>query len=258
MIRVGRRVYRGGSYTDPCYDDFKSILCLTPSTPYGELGPYVLKDDHGRIMENIWQFSKVYREVPRSLQRYSRYDDRIIWDHPKEIHYDEKSDEITSLYLDWRQKGMYNTYPVRYPVGYKNKNKCLFSLKEKCYGDPYSVDITEKLNYIEARKQIYVPIYCDIVKKQKKFKSLKRKLSKGRNLLIIEVDGPHQESLQYYKDEYKVDDDFIENNTILINEENINILLDDERRPFGHGYCLAIALLDKDIEWNNYEFMTGY
>lgn len=58
MIRVGRRKYnRDGSYIDPTYPNFTPIICLTSSTEYGFLGPYELKDEKGRIMENIWQFS---------------------------------------------------------------------------------------------------------------------------------------------------------------------------------------------------------
>jgi hypothetical protein len=43
----------------------------------------------------------------------------------------------------------------------------------------------------------------------------------GENLLIIEVDGPHQEDLQYYKDKYGVSDNFIENGTMLVTKDNI-------------------------------------
>ena len=80
--------------------------------------------------------------------------------------------------------------------------------------------------------------------------ALKNRLINGENLLIIEVDGPHQESLDYYKEKYEVGDDFIQKNTMLANDENINIMLNDTKHPFGHGYCLAMTLLDKDIEWN--------
>ena len=56
-IRVGRRVYgKNGTFTDPTFSGFEDILCLTKYTKYGSLGPYVLADDKGRIMENIWQF----------------------------------------------------------------------------------------------------------------------------------------------------------------------------------------------------------
>lgn len=58
MIRVGRRIY---TITDPSYEGFTPIICLTKSTEYGSLGPYELKDEDGRIMENSYQFSKCSR-----------------------------------------------------------------------------------------------------------------------------------------------------------------------------------------------------
>lgn len=112
----------------------------------------------------------------------------------------------------------------------------MFAIKD---GEP-----DRHLNYIEGRKEIYVPIYCELVKKQDKFYELKERLDSGENLLIIEVDGPHQESLDYYKEKYGVDDDFIENHSMEALDENLTIMLNDEKHPFGHGYCLAMALLD--------------
>ena len=226
-IRVGRIC----NNIKPKYKDYTSILCLTPFTPYGSLGPYVLKDKRGRIMENIWQFSKVYEEVPYSKERYSRWDNTIIWEHPSERHV-SKNGKVLRAYYNWRKKGMYNKYPVRYPVGFSYRNKCLYSLYKK-----------QKLDYISSRKKIYLPTYCRLVKKEPQFIELAKRLENGENLLIIEVDGPHQESLSYYQQKYGVGDNFIKNNTIKINKQNIDILLNDPKHPFGHGYCLAIALL---------------
>jgi hypothetical protein len=247
MIRVGRRVYkRDGSYKDPKYDGFKSIICLTKSTKYGSLGPYVLKDDKGRIMENLYQFARVYRRVPRSIQYYSRYNNTVIWGHPAETHVDidENGEEKPNQkYWEWRKKGMNNEWHVRYPVGYGNQHgNVLYALYE-------NDGIMEgPFDYIQARKHIYVPIYTRLVKKEKQYQDLKQMLENGENLLIIEVDGPHQESLGYYRTKYqnKVNNKFIENSTMLINQQNIDIMLNDTRHPYGHGYCLASALLGLD------------
>ena len=73
-------------------------------------------------------------------------------------------------------------------------------------------------------------------------------LKKGKNLLIIEVDVCKQEDLEYYKEKYGVKSDFIENDTLLVNEESVKIALNDPKTPFGHSWCLAVALLEKD-EW---------
>lgn len=237
QIRIGRRKYIGNKFTDPSYPGFKPIIVMTASTKYGDLGPYVLKTEEGYILENVWQFSKLYKEVPDVKIPYSRYDKQIIWSHPSETHYDAENKKIRNSYWKWREKGFKNPFPVRYPVGYKDRHKCLTSLKE------IGKDIYIELNYIEARKEIYLPIYINSVQKEEKFRDLE-KLLQTENLLIIEVDGPHQESLSYYMEKYGVDETFIERDTILATERNLNILLNDEKHPFGHGYCLAIALLN--------------
>lgn len=252
MIRVGRRIYnRNGTYQDPSFPNFKPILCLTKSSAYGSLGPYELKNEKGQIMENIYQFSKVYEIVPKTIQRASRYDSTIIWNHKEERHINiietklenkneiEISYEILPEYFQWRKKCMNSKYAVRYPIGFNNRHKCLFALKNEEDG--------ELLDYIEARKEIYLPLYIELVKDKPQFRKLQKYLEDGINLLIIEVDGPHEESLDYYKNKYKVANNFIENNTILVNEENMKIMLNDDKHPFGHGYCLGIAILNLNI-----------
>jgi hypothetical protein len=229
MIRVGRIV----DGVQPKIDGFKPIVVLMKSSKYYSLSPYSLRTQEGHIMENIWQFSKVYKTIPASRQTYSRYDNTVIWEHPAEAHLDQDGN-LTNAYWNWRSKGYNNPHAVRYPVGFHHRTKCLYSYYNG-----------KNLNYIEARKEIYMPIYIDLVKEQAQFKELKELLRKGVNLLILEVDGPHQESLQYYKDKYSVDDNFITNNTIIANEKNLDIMLNDAKHNFGHGYCLAMALLDK-------------
>lgn len=236
MIRIGRCKYnQAGTKTDPVYPGFTPIVVLMKGhNQWGVLGPYELRDDDDRIFENIYQYSKCYKEVPATTQRYSRWDQKVIWQHPKETHY--INNQIQPAYWAWREKGMNNPYAVRYPVGFGNMHKCLFAIKDQDNPDKH-------LDYIEARIQIYIPIYCELVKKQAKFLELKERLDSGENLLIIEVDGPRQESLDYYQEKYDVEDDFIENDTMLATEENIHIMMLDSKHPFGHGYCLAMALL---------------
>lgn len=101
--------------------------------------------------------------------------------------------KLTPEYLNSRKKGMNAADHIRYPVGFNHRHKCLFSLKT--LDGPH-------LNYIEARKEIYLPLYIDLVKKHPHFEFLLNKVKRGENILIIEVDGPHQESLDYYKETY--------------------------------------------------------
>ena len=241
QIRVGRCKYERGKRIDPSYPGFEPIVVMTKSSKYGSLSPYCLKNEKGQIMENIWQFKKVYSSVPQSTQRYSKYDRRVIWDHPAETHATLNSDgsySLTPEYLNWRNRGMNSSDPIRYPVGYHHRHRCLFALKS----DDGIIDPTP-LDYIESRKQIYLPVYVHLVQSQPQFKFLLDKIKNGVNILIIEVDGPHQESLDYYKDKYIIEDDFIERDTMLCTRDNINVMLNDSKHPFGHGYCLGLALM---------------
>jgi len=239
MIRVGTIKYVKGKKVFPEYKDFKRIEVMTYSTAYGSIGPYCLKDENGQIMENVWQFSKAYAKIPKVVNRYSRYNSKVIWKYPAEVHIGPDG-EVNENYWSWRKKGMRNPYAVRYPVGFSKEARasCLYSLWKNEEGK------YEKLDYVEARKKIYKPVYVELVKKTEKFKKLKKMLEKGINLLILEVDGPQQESLEYYKETYGVSNDFIVNNTISVTPENMNIMLNDTKHAFGHGYCLAMALLD--------------
>ena len=119
-------------------------------------------------------------------------------------------------YKLWRQKGMECEYPVRYPVGFNDRRSCIGSIKSSEYNkcvldEKYAPKL---LSYVEARKEIYLKTYLKLVKKAKDFEKLLKMLKEGKNLLIIEVDGPHEDHLEYYKEKYGVGDDFIENNTI--------------------------------------------
>ena len=241
QIRVGRCIDQQLKKITPHYDNFEKIIVMTKSSKYGSIGPYELKNDKGEIMENIYQFSKIYKWVPKTVAYYSRYDRTVIWDYPKEIHIGEDG-YILDKYYEWRETGFANKHAVRYPVGMKHRSNCIGAIKD------IDNDETEirLLNYVDSRKQIYLPVYCELVEKQPLFKKLKEKLNKGINLLIIEVDGPHEEDLDYYKEKYNCGDDFIVNHTMLATEQNLKIMLNDTKRAFGHGYCLASALLDLD------------
>lgn len=135
---------------------------------------------------------------------------------------------------------MLNKDAVRYPVGRTDRHKCAYSLASL----ETSEDTLTPLDYIESRQQIYQPIYQSLARQEPQYKELLSKLKRGINLLIIEVDGPHQEDLEYYKDTIGVSDDFIENNTMLATVDNLKIMLNDPKHPYGHGYCLADALLN--------------
>lgn len=242
MIRVGRRVYRhDGTYYDPHYEGFTPIICLSKSSPYGSIGPYCLKTPDGCFFENYYQFSRLYENVPKCDVQYSRYTPNIRFTYNGGVHVDHGI--ITEEYWNWRRRGMFWKSPVRYPCGFNGKSNGLCAILQK--DSNYQI-----LGYIESRKQIYLPLYAQLIQGQSQFLELKERHQHGENLLIIEVDGPHQEDLDYYMEKYHVGADFIEHFTMLVNQQNIQLMLNDTKHPFGHGYCLAMSILDKQEEWN--------
>jgi energy-coupling factor transporter ATP-binding protein EcfA2 len=248
-IRVGRRI----KDKNPIFENYKQIVSLTPSTEYGDLSPYVLKDKNGVLMENFWQFSKVYTFVPNSVQRYSRFDSSIIWEHKQEIHVDDKG-FLTKEWFEWAKKGMKNKFAVRYPVGFYHRHKCIGSVPTKYLNSLFEekempkIRVSDLIKYVDARHEIYFEKFSELVKDQSNFKKLVKMLQKGIPLLIIEIDGPHQESLDYYKKKYNIQDDFIQENSIDATSENLKIMLNDISHPFGHGYCLAMCLQNMYIK----------
>jgi hypothetical protein len=218
------------------------VTTKSKSGKYFELSPYSLANSEGHLMENIYQFSKIYQTVPATRERLRFNSSKVIWEHPAETHLDDDGNP-TPEYWAWRQKGMENPDPVRYPTGYKHRSKCLGAIEHM--GGPL-------LDYIAGRKRIYVPTYTSLVKEKTQFKRLKKRLQEGEKLLIIDVDGPKAQSLDYYVERYGVAHDWIDRDSIAVTPENLQILLNDPKHPFGHGFCLAAALLDYDLTGNEH------
>jgi hypothetical protein len=212
---------------------YEPIVVMTYSheKKWAPLSPYYLRDPNGCIMENVWQFSKVYTNIPEMPGRNHR--GPVHWRYGAETHY--VNGTLLPSYWIWRKRGFAYNAAVRYPVGFNHRTKCLFSILNESDQTP--------MDYITARKKIYAPLYCAAAKQQPEFFQLKQKWETGGNLLILEVDGPHQESLPHYQKTYGTSNIFIENNAMIATQETLAIMLNDPKHPFGHGYCLAMALL---------------
>lgn len=241
QIMVGKRTYNGHGFTQTLTPPGFVTIVVMVRTDYdkyelGTLSPYNLKVGEV-IFENYWQFSKVYREVPAVREPYSRSSPKIVWEYPAQKHVSD-ADEILPEYWEWRHKGFAGKDPIRYPVGFRARSSCLFSLSES----------GERLDYIAALKQIYLKEYSKAVKLHIDFASLRNWLAHGVNICIVEVDGPHVELMKYYKERYGVAHDFITGYGMIATLENLRIMLNDPVKPFGHGYCLAAALLDLDSD----------
>lgn len=234
-IRIGRKI---NSHL-PQYSNFTPIVLSTRHP----LSSFNLKDSHGYILENIWQFSKIYQTVPYAKQFYSLHNKMVIWEHYPETHLKVDGDGkpiFSSAYIQWRRKGYHNPHAIRYPTGFNYRTKTLGHV----WGTgSYNCETEVKILHVdEARQTIFLPLYCQLVSNNSEFKELISRLKKGENLLLIDADGPYQESLKYYMKKYGVNEKFIEDDTMEASIENINILLNDDKHIFGNASSLAYAL----------------
>ena len=136
-IRVGKCVKKGWNYTTPQYPGYIAVRIHSMEREYGELSPYRLCDSRGRTIENLWQFSKVYFSVERSIQHKGFNKSQIIWDWPAEVHYgtdetklkeipDQQTLDINRLnynFWKWRRTGFNCSYAIRYPNTYSGRHK---------------------------------------------------------------------------------------------------------------------------------------
>jgi hypothetical protein len=224
MLRVGK--YDWKTKHQPSTPGFRNVLIHTTGT----LSPYVMKSNSGEIMENIWQFSKIWAQVPPVKQNISRYSSDIRWTHPAEIHWDDQAGEPTPAYWAWRAKGMAHRHWVRYPCGFRHHSKAMGSI----VGNPDSWTL---IDYIDARKRIYYPVYRQIAIKTRRFRSLLSTYQRGENIQINEVDGPRLHKEQPYCQ--------VVNGSLPIDHTILDALINNPQQAFGHGYALAAAI----IEW---------
>eukprot|EP01083_Nonionella_stella_P011084 31536_1 len=204
---------------------------------WGKLSPFHLCDDQGRRIENIWQFSKVYKSIEEQNQiKFGK----VKWVYPAVKKCLDDNGTLTEEYWKWRDTGMKHQKAVRFPVGRANRFECLYSVVDR--GNP------QPINYIEARKKIYIPQYTAALIQCDKFKQLKRMYEDGQYLLISEFDGPLYQDYDYYQDKYGKMDIVLEGNVMIPTKENLKILLNDTKHPFGHGYCIAMALQGITVE----------
>ncbi len=239
-IRVGKYDYK--STAQPTTEGYRNVLIHTS----GQLSPYTMKDENGVIMENFWQFSKIWERTFEIKQPISQYDHNVRWEHPAELHYVYNTDDaidciigynlndgdITHKYWEWRNKGFAHDKWVRYPVGHARHGETLGSVIG-------NVDKYEFVDYIEARKRIYFTKYKEIAVKTDAFRRIKKIFDQGGCIQINEVDGPT------ITDEYPYNT--VVGGSIEITPEILIALINNPSQAFGHGYALAACLMGVDL-----------
>lgn len=160
------------------------------------LGPIDLYDEFvAENVENAWQFSKVYS-----------------------AHVDQNNDP-TDAYWKWARSGWSDHYAHRYPM-------------EHGMIPLYSYWNGKKLSYIEARKQIYIPLYARAVSRTAAFERLKTIAADGE-VYLRDFDGyRHKDLMMSYQD-----------------------VIECESRKMGHAFVLAM-MLDGVIDANGQLIMA--
>ena len=157
------------------------------------LGPVELYDNHiSQNVENGWQYCKVFPEDVNDMNSYWR----------------------------WAQAGWNDTKAHRFPT-------LLDGTSCKGKRPAYSLWKGRKLNYIEARKEIYCPLYSEAVQKTDAYRELKRLYDLGHTICLLDHDGW----------------DHIGQGYTL--EEVINL----PKPKMGHSFVLA-GLLEGDNFWD--------
>ncbi len=133
-------------------------------------------------MENAWQYAKVY-----------------------DNHVGEDGNP-TREYFAWARAGWNNPRAVRYPMG-------------RGAVPSYSYWNGSKLSYIEARKEIYIPLYSQSVSKTEAYAQLQKEHEKG-DIWLWDFDGYDYHSLGMSLEE----------------------VLECSDRKMGHAFVLAMML----------------
>lgn len=144
-------------------------------------------------MENAWQFSKVYN------------------------HMVDINENPNNKYFKWAENGWNDVKAHRYPI-------------RKGAKPLYSYWNGEKLNYVEARKNIYIPLYARAVKRTEAFKKL-RKIFKEENIGLWDFDG-----YDYKK----------------VGLNKIEDVITFTKFPMGHAFVLKM-MLEKIIRVNRHD-----
>ena len=151
MIRViGPRDSKKGKY--PIYNITSSGCAWKCFSPF-ILGPCYLHYGYvSKTMENAWQFAKVYRQFA------------------------DRHNDPTDAYWDWACEGWADTRAHRYPMG---KNAIPL----------YSYWNGAKLDYITARRKIYIPLYTKAVTECGRLDAFVQEIEKYDDVWLWDYDG---------------------------------------------------------------------
>ena len=231
------KVIRFDSKTNKFPEDIPGYETVLISQ-FHDLSPDMLKTKDDMIVTNVWEFSKLYTKIFEQTKQ-------TWWNYPAETHYSNNT--INKAYWTWRNKGTKFERAIRFPNGSQYRNKYEYVLR-MCELEIESKSSTKKvefqnktyefLNHAEARIKLFYPMYIEAAKKQKLYGELKAKIDKGVKLAIYDIDGPLETKQNGVK--------CINKNQVDVTKESITEMLNCKYHTFSAGFCLAVALLDKE------------
>ena len=164
-----------------------------------KLGPIDLYDGFQAMRhENAWQYSKVYK-----------------------LHTDADGNP-TDEYWKWATEGWSNQKAVRYPMGRGAKPE-------------YAIWAGRKLGYVDARKQIYSPLYIKLVTETGAYEELQymyKRATAEKPLVFRDFDGYDHVKLGM----------------------SLTEVLNDPKRKMGHAFLLKMLITnDEALKQIDYE-----
>ncbi len=181
---------------DKCPDEYLRVNTTSKSKHWTrELSPFYIGPCPTNIegvtsvnMENAWQYAKVYKN-----------------------HVDEDGNP-TEQYYNWARLGYDSVMAHRYPMG---KGKV----------PEYSWWNGKKLGYVDARKEIYMPLYAEAVRRTEGWRILLDQYKDGRKIALLDYDA-------YRHDQHHM---------------TLHDVLHCETKKMGHAFVLACMLTE--VPW---------
>ena len=214
------------------------------NSKWKSLCPYLLKTDGnedcinpgGILFENFYQGCKVYPTVHDNEvypSKYQQGNPQYLWwkyepQNPQgDILLNPDGSINYELYFRWRDSLWACKNPIRYPNGINRRRHAQFSLAIDKNGNQTRMD------YITARKQIYVKEFMRLIRAVPEYTVLLNKLRNGQNLMLCEVDVPAPGKKGAYASD----------TVCYMDIGKLETLMNDTQESFGHGLCIAYALL---------------
>ena len=185
------------------------------------------------VFEHFWQCGKVYP-----------------------CHY--KNEKLLPQYFEWRKKWYdkeqisRNRTESRHPnveLGYRPSD-CLFFAH-------FEDGEYKKLNYVEARKKVYIPNYAKLVHNTESFRWLKSLVDDGHKIALVDFDGYNYYEESALKGLYNSYLNRCKKNEVIPQRKEADFLKINSMKkvincPFllaGHGFVIKM-LLEDDLTFN--------